>query len=127
MKKIIFVFFMIFFSHAAPEAALDADIPNGKKLFNNPALGGGSTGKTCNTCHEDGLDLSVNLADKNYFHVMGITMDSAAEVVNFCIEVTLRGEAIDENGKQMRDLLAYMKILAGKGGGRKYKDLVGAE
>ena len=36
---------------------------------------------------------------------------SLAGVINFCIEVALRGQAIPENGKEMNDLIAYLAIF----------------
>ena len=36
---------------------------------------------------------------------------SLAGVVNFCIEVALRGEAIAKNGEEMNDLLAYLAVF----------------
>ena len=91
-----------------------ADLVNGKALYENPKLGGGTSGKTCKTCHEDGRDLSRDLLTKKEFRVMRIPMKNLAEVVNFCIEVTLRGEGIAPDSKEMTDLIHYLDYLANK-------------
>ena len=90
---------------------LGADARHGKLLFASPALGGGTSGKTCLTCHEHGRDLSPETMTRKTYQVMGNPVASLAGVVNFCIEVALRGEALPENGKEMDDLLAYLPIF----------------
>ncbi len=107
-------FLLTLFSLLTWSAAAAADLEHGHQLYTDPTLGGGSTGKTCQTCHESGRDLQPNLVHRRHFDVMGLTMTSAAEVVNFCIEVTLRGEGIDPQSKKMIDLLAYLEYLAAK-------------
>lgn len=92
-------------------SCLGADAMHGELLFANPALGGGTSGKTCLTCHEHGRDLSPETLAKKHYLVMGNPVASLAGVVNFCIEVALRGEAIPENGEEMNDLLAYLAIF----------------
>ena len=84
---------------------------HGKLLFASPALGGGTSGKTCLTCHEHGRDLSPETMTRKQYLVMGNPVATLAGVINFCIEVALRGEAIPENGKEMNDLLAYLPDL----------------
>ncbi len=98
----------------ANSASIAADLANGKALYENPKLGGGKTGKTCKTCHEDGRDLSRGLLTKKDFLVMGIKMQRLEEVVNFCIEVTLRGEGIDPESQDMAELIGYLDHLANK-------------
>ena len=95
----------------ATGSCLGADTRNGKLLFASPALGGGTSGKTCLTCHEDGRDLSPETLKRKEYLVMGNPVGTLAEVINFCIEVALRGEAIPEKGEEMNDLLAYLPIF----------------
>ena len=95
----------------AAGSCLGADANHGKLLFESPALGGGTSGKTCLTCHEHGRDLGPETLARKQYRVMGNPVGSLAEVVNFCIEVALRGEGIAENGKEMDDLLAYLAIF----------------
>ena len=96
---------------AATGICLGADAGRGKLLFESPALGGGTSGKSCLTCHEHGRDFSPETMHRKQYLVMGNPVASLAEVVNFCIEVALRGEAIAENGEEMRDLLAYLAVF----------------
>lgn len=90
---------------------LAADARHGKLLFASPTLGGGTSGKTCLTCHEHGRDFSPETLSRKHYLVMGNPVASLAGVVNFCIEVALRGEGIAENGREMNDLLAYLAIF----------------
>ena len=115
-KAIILIPLLLLF--ATP--GLAAKIERGKLLFNDPTLGKGSNGKTCNTCHEGGLDLAINVIHKENFEVMGVEVENIREAVNFCIQVTLRGEGIDLQGEEMDDLLSYLEFIAKKGGGKKF-------
>lgn len=90
-----------------------ADIEKGKALFNDPKLGGGTAGKSCNSCHPGGKGLE-KAAEKKEFMVMGKTQKSIEEAVNFCIENANKGKAIDPKGKDMADIVAYIKSLAKK-------------
>lgn len=90
---------------------LGADAARGKQLFESPALGGGTSGKSCLTCHEHGRDFSPETLSRKHYSVMGNPVASLAEVVNFCIEVALRGEAIPEEGEEMQDLIAYLSVF----------------
>ncbi|MEW6593377.1 MAG: hypothetical protein AB1413_00750 [Thermodesulfobacteriota bacterium] len=94
-----------------PAIAVGADLANGRRLYRDSTLGGGTSGKCCFTCHEQGRDLRPDLDRRSRFEVMGIAMAGVAEVVNFCIEVGLRGQEIDPKGKEMGDLIAYLAWL----------------
>lgn len=93
--------------------AFAADIAKGKALFNDPKLGGGTAGKSCNSCHPGGKGLEKS-ADKKEFMIMGKTLKSLEEAVNVCIEMANKGKAIDPKGKDMADIVAYIKSLAKK-------------
>ena len=96
---------------AATGCCLGADSQNGKLLFASPGLGGGTSGKSCLTCHENGRDLSPETLTRKSYLIMGNPVATLAGVINFCIEVALRGEAIAEDGKEMSDLIAYLPLL----------------
>ncbi|MFH1019821.1 MAG: hypothetical protein V1782_04280 [Pseudomonadota bacterium] len=96
---------------AVTATCLGADIRPGRLLFESPALGGGTSGKTCLTCHEHGRDFSPETLTRKSYLVMGNPIGSLAGVINFCIEVALRGEAIAETGEEMNSLLAYLPIF----------------
>ncbi len=86
------------------------DIEKGKVLFNDTTFGSGTSGKSCNSCHLVGKGLEM-AGDKKKFNIMGKKQNSLEEAVNFCIEIALKGKAIDPNGKDMKDIMAYIKSL----------------
>ena len=90
-----------------------ANADKGKALFESPTLGSGTTGKSCASCHEGGKGLGSDLFERRQFTIMGMGQKSVAGVVNVCIEHPLGGNAIDPEGEEMQDLLAYMKTLVG--------------
>lgn len=96
---------------ATTSSCLGADAQHGKLLFESPSLGGGTSGKTCLTCHEHGRNFSPETLNRKSYLVMGNPVGSLAGVINFCIEVALRGQAIAENGEEMNDLIAYLSVF----------------
>jgi len=94
--------------------AYAASADKGKVLFESPRLGGGTTGKSCNTCHAGGKKLGGDLFKRKQFTIMGMGKKTLAEVINVCIEKPLGGKAIDPLGQEMQDLMAYMKTLTTK-------------
>lgn len=93
--------------------AFAADIEKGKALFNDPKLGGGTAGKSCNSCHPGGKGLEKS-AEKKEFMIMGKSQKSLEEAINVCIEMANKGKPIDPKGKDMADIVAYIKSLAKK-------------
>lgn len=89
------------------------DVAKGKVLFNDPKFAGGTAGKSCNSCHPDGKGLEKS-ADKKEFNLGGEKQKSLKEAVNFCIENANKGKALDPKSGQMKDLVAYIKLLKGK-------------
>lgn len=96
---------------ATTSSCLGADAQHGKLLFESPSLGDGTSGKTCLTCHEHGRNFSPETLSRKSYLVMGNPVGSLAGVINFCIEVALRGQAIAENGEEMNDLIAYLSVF----------------
>ncbi|KJR41283.1 cytochrome c family protein [Candidatus Magnetoovum chiemensis] len=86
------------------------DVENGKKLFNDPAFAGGTSGKSCNTCHADGKGLEKAGAEQK-ITMMGKEYNSLEEAVNACIEGTLKGKPLSPDAKEMKDITAYIKSL----------------
>jgi len=105
------VFITVAFLLLSTTAVAAADLANGRRLYRDPTLGNGTSGKCCFTCHEQGRDLGADLEQRTSFNVMGIAMQGVAEVVNFCIEVGLRGQEIDPQGQEMGDLTTYLAWL----------------
>jgi cytochrome c peroxidase len=93
-------------------AFASGDVVKGKALFNDPKLGG-KAGKSCNSCHPDGKGLE-KAADKKEFNLGGKKQNGIEEAVNFCIEMTLKGKAIDPKGTDMSNMVAYIKSIAKK-------------
>jgi mono/diheme cytochrome c family protein len=79
------------------------NVAKGKILFNDPKLGGGTAGDSCNSCHQDGKGLE-KAADRK----------DLVKTVNLCIENALKGKGIDPKSEDMADLVAYLKSLKGK-------------
>jgi mono/diheme cytochrome c family protein len=94
-------------------SAFAADMAKGKALFNDPKLGGGTTGKSCNSCHKDGS--GIYAAKKEF---MGGKAKSLENAVNMCIEMMLKGKAIDAKSSDMANITAYIKTLKGKASGK---------
>lgn len=82
-----------------------ANVDKGKALFESATFGGGTTGKSCNTCHAGGKGLGSDLFERK---------QSLADVINICIEKPLGGKAIDPQGEEMKNVMAYMKTLIAK-------------
>jgi cytochrome c5 len=87
----------------------------GKTLFNDPKLGGGTAGKSCNTCHPGGKGLE-GVGEKMEWKNPGGTFKSLEDVVNVCIEMALKGKALDVKSDQMKDMISYLKSLKPKAG-----------
>lgn len=105
LTVVIFLFFVV-------SVAQSADVSKGKALFNNPKFAGGTSGKSCNTCHPNGKGLE-NVAKKKEITIMGKKHKTVEEAVNTCIVMALKGKAIDEKSKDMADIVAYIKSLKG--------------
>jgi cytochrome c5 len=106
---------------AAALAAHDTPEERGKALFNDPKLGGGTAGNSCNTCHPGGKGLE-GVGGKKEWKNPGGTFTSLEAAINVCIEMALKGKALDAKSGQMKDLVSYLKSLkpgAGKTPGKK--------
>ncbi|MBA3007386.1 MAG: hypothetical protein KKB91_07955 [Proteobacteria bacterium] len=99
--------------------AYAVNVEKGKALFESPDLGGGTTGKSCSTCHEGGKNLGSDLFARKQITIMKMDKKSLEEVINICIEKPLGGIAIDSQGQDMKDLIAYIQTLVGNQAGNK--------
>jgi len=86
---------------AVPAVAGKSSAELGRKLFNDPALGGSTNDTSCNSCHPDGKKLAK----------AGKRKDLAA-MINRCIVGPLKGERIDGRSVAMRSLKLYIRSLA---------------
>ena len=114
MKKKMFIPATALVVAAAFSLAFAADTSKGKALFESPTLGNGTTGKSCNTCHAGGKGFGSDLFTRKKLTIMGMKKNNVEEMVNVCIEKPLGGTAIDPQGEEMRDLIAYLKTLVAK-------------
>ena len=103
MKKmsIIVCFSMtVIFAAGFSIAAEKSSVEYGKKLFNDPTLGGSTNDKTCNSCHNNGKGLEK-----------AGTNPKLSKVINNCITKPLKGNKIDGRSVQMRSLKMYIQSL----------------
>jgi mono/diheme cytochrome c family protein len=94
----------------AAESKVAGDVAKGKALFEDAKLGGGTSGKSCASCHPGGQGLA-GVADKKEFKAMGKTYKTLADATNYFIETAQKGKALDPQSEQMLNLIAYMKSL----------------
>ena len=94
---------MVSFSLMFTLAIAAGNVDKGKALFNDPKLGGGTAGMSCNSCHQDGKGVE-KAADRKDLEKM----------VNACIKNALKGKGIDPKSAEMADIVAYLKSLKGK-------------
>lgn len=93
---------MFFIGLIAMVAFAAGDPAKGKVLFNDPTLGGGTAGVSCNSCHPDGKGLEKAGERKDL-----------VTFANSCIQKALQGKGLDPNSEEMTDLIAYIKSLGG--------------
>ena len=79
------------------------DAAKGKAMFNDTHLAGGTTGKSCNSCHPNGEGLEKAAG-----------MKDLEATVNRCIAGALKGNPLDTASADMADMVAYIKSLQAK-------------
>jgi len=82
------------------QAEQTPSVEYGKKLFNDPSLGGATGSKSCATCHPSGKGLEN--AWKN---------SKLAHQINTCIAGALRGKPLPLESVQMKSLILYHQSL----------------
>ena len=92
-------------------AGLTLSVKRGEQLFNDPRLANGTTGKSCATCHANGAGISPGFDTKNTYMLMGLEIDSLAEVISSCNEITMRGEGLEPDSRELSDLVNYLRAL----------------
>lgn len=90
--------------------AFAADVEKGRTLFNDPKLGKGNSGKSCNSCHANGSGLEAAGGQKE-FTVMGKKVARLEDAVNLCIKNRMKGKALGPRSEEMANLTAYIKSL----------------
>jgi len=89
------------------------DVEKGKALFNDTKLSGGTSGKSCNSCHPGGKGLE-GVGDKKEWQTPGGKHKTLEEAVNTCITMALKGKALDAKSQDMANIIAYMKTIKAK-------------
>lgn len=104
MKKITLMFLMLFGSAAISLAADAPSVEQGKELFESSKLG--TNGKSCSTCHQGGrkLEWAATYDD-----------EKLANIVNSCIQKTLKGKPLPPDSDSMKSMLSYIHTFAGPG------------
>ncbi|HAM53204.1 MAG TPA: hypothetical protein DCP92_21825 [Nitrospiraceae bacterium] len=81
-------------------------------MFNDPKLGGGTSGKSCNSCHPDGKGLEMAADEKEWITPAGVSK-TLEQAVNTCITLALKGKAINPKSPEMANIVAYINSLKG--------------
>ena len=110
MRLIKVITIIAVISLSAALALATGDAQEGKKLFNDPTLGGSTNERSCNSCHMGGKGIE-QAGTKVYTKFMGQGVSSLEEVINVCITNPLRGKALPSESKQMQDIVAYIRTL----------------
>jgi len=84
----------------AAQAAQTPSVEYGKKLFNDPSLGGATGSKSCATCHPSGKGLENAWQNPNL-----------AQQINTCIVGALKGKPLPLESVQMKSLILYHQSL----------------
>lgn len=112
--KLIAVITVVMLAASSAFAMHHTPEDRGRALFNDPTLGGGTAGRSCNSCHPGGKGL-FGVAEKREWKNPGGMFKSLAETVNTCIVMALKGKALDVDSNQMKDLISYLKSLKAQG------------
>ncbi|MBF0464684.1 MAG: hypothetical protein HQK88_07925 [Nitrospirae bacterium] len=104
MKRFRVVFLLSFVVLMFSTLLYAQNIGNGKALFNDTKLGGGSTGKSCNSCHPAGKGIKPETTNSTRLE----------DIVNGCITGPLAGTALQKDSQQMKDIVAYIKSIVKK-------------
>lgn len=111
LKKISSLLALLFLTGVTfADMKASGDVKKGKALFNDPKLGGGKTGKSCNSCHPDGKGLETFI-EENENESTGIKSKTPEEAVNMCIKSPMKGAGMDLKGEDMVNVITYLKSL----------------
>lgn len=99
MKKSIVMTALLLLA-SGPVWAVEPAVEHGKKLFNDPGLGGSVNAKSCASCHPNGQGMEK--AGKN---------PQLGERINQCITRPLAGQPLAAGSLEMRSLMLYINSL----------------
>lgn len=102
--KILFVAVLVVAVLAGLAFAMkhEASVDKGKVLFNDPKLG--TTGSSCNDCHQNGKGVEKAGAKPNL-----------VATINQCVTQAIKGKALDEKSIEMQSMVMYIKSLGDQG------------
>ena len=86
------------------------NVEKGRKLFNDPNLGGSENTTSCATCHPNGKGLA-GVGQKREWNTPAGSGHTLAGTVNQCITMALKGKALDPKSQEMQDIIAYLDSL----------------
>jgi thiosulfate dehydrogenase len=86
------------------QSEVDRMIKKGYKLYHSPKLG--TNGISCDMCHPDGSNTHPETYPKFQTQLKKAVL--LREMINWCIENPLEGQKLDESGKEMKELEAYI-------------------
>ncbi|MEE9488222.1 MAG: hypothetical protein V3W00_05885 [Candidatus Brocadiales bacterium] len=86
------------------QTEVDRMIKKGYKLYHSPKLG--TNGISCDMCHPDGSNTHPETYPKFQTQLKKAVL--LREMINWCIENPLEGQKLDESGKEMKELEAYI-------------------
>ena len=100
-RKLVGMIVFLFVVSGAQAGAIENEtkIELGKQLFNDPAFAMSANKKSCNSCHPDGKGIGEE-ENGDY-----------TEMINRCIVGALKGQAIENDSKQMQAMQAYLKSI----------------
>lgn len=102
MKKMLFSVALVFAVCISANVAFSgkSSVEMGKKLFNDPTLGGSTNSKSCASCHPkgEGMEKAGDRSD-------------LVKMINRCITGPLKGKKIDGRKVEMRSLKMYIQSL----------------
>lgn len=81
---------------ATAYAAQSPSVEYGRKLFNDPKLGGATGTKTCASCHQDGAGIEFSYKKPNL-----------PQIINMCITRGLNGTPLPLESVEMQSLILY--------------------
>ncbi len=86
------------------QSELNGMIEKGYALFHSPKLG--TNGISCDMCHPNGSNTHPETYPKFQTQLKKAVL--LREMINWCIENPLEGQKLDESGKKMKELEAYI-------------------
>ena len=106
---LLLAFLTAVFLSALAFAGDNPAIERGEKLFNDPTFAGGE--KACSSCHENGIMLE-DVGEKKTFNVINARHEwSLRSAINACIVIANKGNFINNESTEMKDLISYVKSL----------------